>query len=113
MQIQNVVFHLLAFFGLLHNGSFMGWRIGIILLFSLTVFVLVSVSFLELREDGFQPPSYLVQGVKALLTALKLWMKKEVSASGFVCCYGELWLYLEVIEDLCPCHTYNYFSVNE
>lgn len=54
------------------------------------MFVLVSVSFLELREDGFQPPSYLVQGVKALLTALKLWMKKEVSASGFVCCYGEL-----------------------
>ncbi|KAJ7397133.1 Lysine-specific demethylase 7A [Pitangus sulphuratus] len=32
----------------------------------------------ELREDGFQPPSYLVQGVKALLTALKLWMKKEI-----------------------------------
>ncbi|KAM3673757.1 lysine-specific demethylase 7A isoform 1-T1 [Ammospiza maritima maritima] len=32
----------------------------------------------ELREDGFQPPSYLVQGVKALLTALKLWMKKEL-----------------------------------
>uniref|UniRef100_A0A8B9BKV0 Lysine demethylase 7A n=1 Tax=Anser brachyrhynchus TaxID=132585 RepID=A0A8B9BKV0_9AVES len=30
------------------------------------------------REDGFQPPSYLVQGVKALLTALKLWMKKEL-----------------------------------
>uniref|UniRef100_A0A8C8BSZ8 Lysine demethylase 7A n=1 Tax=Otus sunia TaxID=257818 RepID=A0A8C8BSZ8_9STRI len=32
----------------------------------------------ELREDGFQPPSYLVQGVKALLTALKLWMKKDL-----------------------------------
>ncbi|KAK2539647.1 Kdm7a [Columba guinea] len=32
----------------------------------------------ELREDGFQPPSYLVQGVKALLSALKLWMKKEL-----------------------------------
>lgn len=39
----------------------------------------------ELREDGFQPPSYLVQGVKALLTALKLWMKKEVSRSDFFC----------------------------
>lgn len=46
---------------------------------------LVSVSFLELREDGFQPPSYLVQGVKALLTALKLWMKKDVSISEVVC----------------------------
>uniref|UniRef100_A0A8C0BQ48 Lysine demethylase 7A n=1 Tax=Buteo japonicus TaxID=224669 RepID=A0A8C0BQ48_9AVES len=44
----------------------------------LSVSKLVSVSFLELREDGFQPPSYLVQGVKALLTALKLWMKKEL-----------------------------------
>ncbi|XP_007950977.1 lysine-specific demethylase 7A [Orycteropus afer afer] len=32
----------------------------------------------ELREDGFQPQTYLVQGVKALLTALKLWMKKEL-----------------------------------
>ena len=34
----------------------------------------------ELREDGFQPQTYLVQGVKALHTALKLWMKKEVSS---------------------------------
>lgn len=33
----------------------------------------------ELREDGFHPQTYLVQGVKALHTALKLWMKKEVS----------------------------------
>nr|3KV9_A Chain A, JmjC domain-containing histone demethylation protein 1D [Homo sapiens]3KVA_A Chain A, JmjC domain-containing histone demethylation protein 1D [Homo sapiens]3KVB_A Chain A, JmjC domain-containing histone demethylation protein 1D [Homo sapiens]3U78_A Chain A, Lysine-specific demethylase 7 [Homo sapiens] len=32
----------------------------------------------ELREDGFQPQTYLVQGVKALHTALKLWMKKEL-----------------------------------
>lgn len=32
----------------------------------------------ELKEDGFQPQSYLVQGVKALHTALKLWMKKEL-----------------------------------
>lgn len=48
------------------------------------MFLLMSVSFLELREDGFQPPSYLVQGVKALLTALKLWMKKEVSTSSLI-----------------------------
>lgn len=34
----------------------------------------------ELREDGFQPQTYLVQGVKALHAALKLWMKKEVSS---------------------------------
>uniref|UniRef100_A0A8D2HVA6 Lysine demethylase 7A n=1 Tax=Urocitellus parryii TaxID=9999 RepID=A0A8D2HVA6_UROPR len=32
----------------------------------------------ELREDGFQPQTYLVQGVKALHTALKLWMKKDL-----------------------------------
>ncbi|KAM6200934.1 lysine-specific demethylase 7A [Rhynchocyon petersi] len=32
----------------------------------------------ELREDGFQPQTYLVRGVKALLSALKLWMKKEL-----------------------------------
>ncbi|ELK13802.1 JmjC domain-containing histone demethylation protein 1D [Pteropus alecto] len=32
----------------------------------------------ELREDGFQPQTYLVQGVKALHTALKLWMRKEL-----------------------------------
>ncbi|XP_045421239.1 lysine-specific demethylase 7A isoform X1 [Lemur catta] len=32
----------------------------------------------ELREDGFQPQTYLVQGVKALHSALKLWMKKEL-----------------------------------
>lgn len=36
--------------------------------------------FLELREDGFQPQTFLIQGVKALLTALKLWMKKDVSS---------------------------------
>lgn len=63
---------------------------------------LVSVSFLELREDGFQPPSYLVQGVKALLTALKLWMKKEVSMRDFVCYFHELCFDLEVSEGLCP-----------
>lgn len=66
------------FLGLFHNDNFVGCG------YHSTVFTeciskLLSVSFLELREDGFQPPSYLVQGVKALLTALKLWMKKEVS----------------------------------
>ncbi|XP_053575005.1 lysine-specific demethylase 7A isoform X2 [Bombina bombina] len=35
-------------------------------------------SLKELREDGFHPPNYLKQGVKALITALKSWMKKEV-----------------------------------
>ncbi|XP_078524241.1 lysine-specific demethylase 7A [Lissotriton helveticus] len=38
----------------------------------------------ELREDGFHPPNYLAQGVKALVTALKSWMKKEsVSEHAF------------------------------
>ncbi|KAM4748311.1 lysine-specific demethylase 7A isoform 2-T2 [Rhinophrynus dorsalis] len=31
----------------------------------------------ELKEDGFHPPNYLKHGVKALITALKSWMKKE------------------------------------
>nr|XP_033806802.1 lysine-specific demethylase 7A isoform X2 [Geotrypetes seraphini] len=31
----------------------------------------------ELREDGFQAPGFLVQGVKALVAALKVWMRKE------------------------------------
>ncbi|XP_040294811.1 lysine-specific demethylase 7A [Bufo bufo] len=31
----------------------------------------------ELREDGFHPPNYLKHGVKALISALKTWMKKE------------------------------------
>lgn len=57
---------------------------------------MVSVSFLELREDGFQPPSYLVQGVKALLSALKLWMKKEVSIRDFFSYFGELCFDIEV-----------------
>ncbi|XP_061494789.1 lysine-specific demethylase 7A isoform X2 [Rhineura floridana] len=32
----------------------------------------------ELKEDGFYPQTFLVQGVKALLTALKIWMKKDL-----------------------------------
>lgn len=43
-----------------------------------------------------------MQGVKALLTALKLWMKKEVSRSDFVCCFGELCANLKLSEGLCP-----------
>ncbi|XP_053321260.1 lysine-specific demethylase 7A [Spea bombifrons] len=38
----------------------------------------------ELREDGYHPPNYLKHGVKALITALKSWMKKEsVSEHAF------------------------------
>ncbi|KAM6986360.1 lysine-specific demethylase 7B-like isoform 1-T1 [Aplochiton taeniatus] len=32
----------------------------------------------ELREDNCVPPAYLVDGVKALITALKNWLKREV-----------------------------------
>lgn len=47
-----------------------------------------------------------MQGVKALLTALKLWMKKEVrkSETDFVCYFGELCFDLEISEGLCPSH---------
>ncbi|KAI1888397.1 hypothetical protein AGOR_G00184720 [Albula goreensis] len=33
----------------------------------------------ELREDNCQPPAYLIEGVKALTTALKNWLKREVT----------------------------------
>uniref|UniRef100_A0A673VRQ5 Lysine-specific demethylase 7A n=1 Tax=Salmo trutta TaxID=8032 RepID=A0A673VRQ5_SALTR len=33
----------------------------------------------ELREDNCQPPVYLTDGVKALITALKNWLKREVT----------------------------------
>ncbi|XP_015208514.1 lysine-specific demethylase 7B [Lepisosteus oculatus] len=33
----------------------------------------------ELREDNCQPPAYLIQGVKALATALKSWLKREAT----------------------------------
>uniref|UniRef100_A0A668ARW1 Lysine-specific demethylase 7A n=1 Tax=Myripristis murdjan TaxID=586833 RepID=A0A668ARW1_9TELE len=32
----------------------------------------------ELREDNCPPPTYLVEGVKALISALKTWLKREV-----------------------------------
>uniref|UniRef100_A0A8C6T7C3 Lysine (K)-specific demethylase 7Ab n=1 Tax=Neogobius melanostomus TaxID=47308 RepID=A0A8C6T7C3_9GOBI len=34
----------------------------------------------ELREDGCPPPNYLVDGVKALIGALKTWLKREPSS---------------------------------
>ncbi|XP_024913537.1 lysine-specific demethylase 7A isoform X2 [Cynoglossus semilaevis] len=33
----------------------------------------------ELREDSCPPPNYLVEGVKALIGALKTWLKREVT----------------------------------
>uniref|UniRef100_A0A3P8QJF9 [Histone H3]-dimethyl-L-lysine(36) demethylase n=1 Tax=Astatotilapia calliptera TaxID=8154 RepID=A0A3P8QJF9_ASTCA len=33
----------------------------------------------ELREDNCPPPTYLVDGVKALISALKTWLKREVN----------------------------------
>ncbi|XP_018602924.1 lysine-specific demethylase 7B-like isoform X2 [Scleropages formosus] len=33
----------------------------------------------ELREDNFQPPVYLMEGVKALTCALKSWLKREAT----------------------------------
>ncbi|XP_026218717.1 lysine-specific demethylase 7A [Anabas testudineus] len=32
----------------------------------------------ELREDNCPPPAYIVEGVKALISALKTWLKREV-----------------------------------
>lgn len=34
----------------------------------------------ELREDTCPPPTYLTEGVKALICALKTWLKREVSS---------------------------------
>ncbi|XP_035281708.1 lysine-specific demethylase 7B isoform X2 [Anguilla anguilla] len=33
----------------------------------------------ELREDSCQPPAYLMEGLKALTTALKSWLKREAT----------------------------------
>ncbi|KAM8909517.1 lysine-specific demethylase 7A isoform 2-T2 [Spinachia spinachia] len=33
----------------------------------------------ELREDSCPPPTYLVEGVKALISALRTWLKREVT----------------------------------
>uniref|UniRef100_A0A3Q3M139 Lysine (K)-specific demethylase 7Aa n=1 Tax=Mastacembelus armatus TaxID=205130 RepID=A0A3Q3M139_9TELE len=33
----------------------------------------------ELREDNCPPPTYIVDGVKALISALKTWLKREVN----------------------------------
>ncbi|KAJ4924485.1 hypothetical protein JOQ06_003441 [Pogonophryne albipinna] len=33
----------------------------------------------ELREDNCPPPTYLVEGVKALISALRTWLKREVT----------------------------------
>uniref|UniRef100_A0A6Q2X7Z3 Uncharacterized protein n=2 Tax=Esox lucius TaxID=8010 RepID=A0A6Q2X7Z3_ESOLU len=38
----------------------------------------------EFREDNCQPPAYLTDGVKALITALKNWLKREVSEPASV-----------------------------
>lgn len=34
--------------------------------------------FSELREDNCPPQTYLVEGVKALISPLKTWLKREV-----------------------------------
>lgn len=35
----------------------------------------------ELREDSCPPPPYLVEGVRALISALRTWLKREVSGT--------------------------------
>uniref|UniRef100_A0A669BX70 Lysine demethylase 7A n=1 Tax=Oreochromis niloticus TaxID=8128 RepID=A0A669BX70_ORENI len=49
--------------------------------FSLKTHVTVFSSLIlsELREDNCPPPTYLVDGVKALISALKTWLKREVN----------------------------------
>lgn len=37
------------------------------------------LSLSELREDNCPPPPYLVDGVKALISALRTWLKRVVS----------------------------------
>ncbi|XP_046729162.1 lysine-specific demethylase 7A isoform X2 [Silurus meridionalis] len=36
----------------------------------------------ELREEKRQPPEYLVDGVKALISALKTWLRRELTATN-------------------------------
>lgn len=63
----------------------------------------------ELREDNCPPPAYIVEGVKALISALRTWLKREVRVGHSVptvisvhhhlqsrCCYtAELWASVE------------------
>lgn len=46
------------------------------------VTVFPSLILSELREDNCPPPTYLVDGVKALISALKTWLKREVRNSA-------------------------------
>lgn len=57
----------------------------------------------ELREDNCPPPTYLVQGVKALISALRTWLKREVRVDRSVLTVISLritctWLCLEYLQ---------------
>ncbi|KAG2460060.1 KDM7A demethylase, partial [Polypterus senegalus] len=41
--------------------------------------LMMHISPPELREDNCQPPAYLIEGLKALTTALKSWLKREIN----------------------------------
>lgn len=48
------------------------------------VTVFPSLILSELREDNCPPSTYLVDGVKALISALKTWLKREVRNSAWL-----------------------------
>lgn len=48
----------------------------------------------ELREDNCPPPTYLVEGVKALISALRTWLKREVSVGHSVLTVLSVYLHL-------------------
>lgn len=46
------------------------------------------IFLLELREDNCPPPAYIVEGVKALISALRTWLKREVRIDQ--CSHGHI-----------------------
>uniref|UniRef100_A0A8P4G7E6 JmjC domain-containing protein n=1 Tax=Dicentrarchus labrax TaxID=13489 RepID=A0A8P4G7E6_DICLA len=62
------------------GGNFLhNLNIGMQLSFFCLILTCVIFPFSELREDNCPPPTYLVEGVKALISALRTWLKREVT----------------------------------
>lgn len=53
---------------------------------------------LELREDNCPPPAYIVEGVKALISALKTWLKREVRVGHSVLTVISVHCYLQYLQ---------------
>lgn len=57
----------------------------------------------ELREEKHQPQEYLVEGVKALISALKTWLRREVNHLLDDICALIKWEVISVMKHLTLC----------